>query len=178
MACSCSRWSGETLCLSCGQQRAYCSLPDNMNMESHGGNIMTDEIEVIGKKPVPVPLRPPHRLNVARNRAEIKSWRWIARCTCCQVCRTFPPTYIWVSVPTSCHTNNVPFLPVRRNCSRGNGLLAKTHSASHHCWLPTLQLCLSPLWERESSNENEIQSVTDLFVTFLILFQGTLGLYL
>jgi hypothetical protein len=62
------RW-GETMSLNCCHQWDCNSSPRwYMSMESHGGMILTGKTEVLGKKPVPVPLYP-HRLTPALARA-------------------------------------------------------------------------------------------------------------
>jgi hypothetical protein len=72
--CSCwsCRW-GEAVSLNCGNQRAYCSSPDDIWVQSHGGLILTKEKpKNSGEKPVPMPLCPPqvpHGLTHARTRA-------------------------------------------------------------------------------------------------------------
>jgi hypothetical protein len=45
ISCYCSCQWGETTCVSCGHQRAYCLSPRwNVRMDSHGGITLTGEI--------------------------------------------------------------------------------------------------------------------------------------
>jgi len=64
---------GETLSLNCGHKRAYCLSPKwYMNIERHGGTILTRKTEELGENPVLLPFWPPQiplGLNLARTLA-------------------------------------------------------------------------------------------------------------